>query len=83
MLHEAPARPGVRVIMEVYDGWREKDRGLDAWREDARQHHDDEPHPSLLIRRAREPRIEVRRVSESTVERIAVSSRMATGGESK
>ena len=32
MLREALARPGVRDVMKVYDGWREKDRGLDAYR---------------------------------------------------
>lgn len=32
MLQEALARPGVREVMQVYGGWREKDRGLDAYR---------------------------------------------------
>ena len=32
MLQEALARPGVRDVMKLYDGWREKDRGLDAYR---------------------------------------------------
>ena len=32
MLKSALARPGVREVMEVYQGWREKDRGLDAYR---------------------------------------------------
>ena len=32
MLQEALARPGVRDFMKVYGGWREKDRGLDAYR---------------------------------------------------
>lgn len=32
MLKEALARPGVREVMDVYRGWQEKDRGLDAYR---------------------------------------------------
>ena len=32
MLKEALSRPGIREVMDVYDGWREKDRGLDAYR---------------------------------------------------
>lgn len=32
MLKSALARPGVREVMEVYQGWREKDQGLDAYR---------------------------------------------------
>ena len=32
MLEEALSRPGVREVMLVYGGWREKDRGLDAYR---------------------------------------------------
>lgn len=32
MLKAALARPGVREVMEVYRGWQEKDRGLDAYR---------------------------------------------------
>ena len=32
MLEAALARPGVREVMEVYRGWQEKDRGLDAYR---------------------------------------------------
>lgn len=32
MLQEALARPGVWDVMKVYEGWREKDRGLDAYR---------------------------------------------------
>ncbi len=32
MLQGAFARPGVRDVMKVYGGWREKDRGLDAYR---------------------------------------------------
>ena len=32
MLEAALARPGIREVMQVYDGWREKDRGLDAYR---------------------------------------------------
>lgn len=32
MLREALARPGIREVMKVYDGWQEKDRGLDAYR---------------------------------------------------
>ena len=32
MLKEALSRPGTREVMDVYDGWREKDRGLDAYR---------------------------------------------------
>ncbi len=32
MLEAALARPGVREAMQVYGGWREKDRGLDVYR---------------------------------------------------
>ena len=32
MLEEALSRPGVREVMDVYGGWREKDRGLDTYR---------------------------------------------------
>lgn len=32
LLERALARPGVREVMSVYDNWREKDRGLDAYR---------------------------------------------------
>ena len=32
MLEAALARPGVREVMDVYRGWQEKDRGLDAYR---------------------------------------------------
>ena len=32
MLKEALSRPGVREVMDVYSGWWEKDRGLDAYR---------------------------------------------------
>ena len=32
MLALALARPGVREVMDVYCGWQEKDRGLDAYR---------------------------------------------------
>lgn len=32
MLEEALSRPGVREVMEVYGGWREQDRRLDAYR---------------------------------------------------
>ena len=32
MLKEALSRPGIREVMDVYNGWREKDRGLDAYR---------------------------------------------------
>lgn len=32
MLEAALARPGVREVMQVYGGWREKDRELDAYR---------------------------------------------------
>ena len=32
MLDAALARPGVRAVMDVYCGWLEKDRGLDAYR---------------------------------------------------
>ena len=32
MLKEALSRPGVREVMDVYNGWWEKDRGLDAYR---------------------------------------------------
>ncbi|MCY4239300.1 MAG: hypothetical protein OXC93_13305, partial [Rhodospirillaceae bacterium] len=32
MLEAAVARPGVREVMQVYGGWQEKDRGLEAYR---------------------------------------------------
>ena len=32
MLQAALARPGVREVMDVFRGWQEKDRGLDAYR---------------------------------------------------
>ena len=32
ILKEALSRPGVREVMEVYGGWREQDRRLDACR---------------------------------------------------
>ena len=32
MLEAALARPGIREVMQVYQGWQEKDRGLDAYR---------------------------------------------------
>ena len=32
MLEAALARPGFREVMQIYGGWREKDRGLDAYR---------------------------------------------------
>ena len=32
MLEAALARPGNREVMDVYRGWQEKDRGLDAYR---------------------------------------------------
>ncbi len=32
MLEAALARPGVREVMEVYEDWKEKDKGLDAYR---------------------------------------------------
>ena len=32
LLKAALARPGVREAMDVYRGWQEKDRGLDAYR---------------------------------------------------
>ena len=32
MLEAALARPGVREVMQVYGGWREKVRELDAYR---------------------------------------------------
>ena len=32
MLKAALARPGVREALDVYRGWQEKDRGLDAYR---------------------------------------------------
>ena len=32
MLEAALARPGVREAMQVFGGWRENDRGLDAYR---------------------------------------------------
>lgn len=38
MLEAALARPGVREVMQVYGGRREKDRGLDAYRAATRTH---------------------------------------------
>ena len=32
LLERAFARPGVREVMNVYDNWREKDRGLNSYR---------------------------------------------------
>ncbi len=32
LLKRALARPGVHELMSVYDNWREKDRGMDAYR---------------------------------------------------
>lgn len=32
MLEAALARPGLREVMRVYQGWQDKDRGLDAYR---------------------------------------------------
>ncbi len=32
LLERALARPGVREVMDVYDNWREKDRGLNNYR---------------------------------------------------
>ena len=32
MLEAAFARPGIREVMQIYGGWQEKDRGLDACR---------------------------------------------------
>ena len=32
MLEAALARPSVREVTDVYRGWQEKDRGLDAFR---------------------------------------------------
>ncbi len=32
LLERALARPGVREVMDVYDNWREKDRGLNSYR---------------------------------------------------
>ena len=32
LLERALARPGVREVMNVYDNWREKDRGLNSYR---------------------------------------------------
>lgn len=37
MLKEALARPGVREVMEVYGGWRQADKGLDAYRAASRR----------------------------------------------
>ena len=39
MLKAALARPGVYEVMKVYDGWREKDRGLDAYRSATKESH--------------------------------------------
>ena len=36
MLEAALVRPGVREAMQVYGGWREKDRELDAYRSAAK-----------------------------------------------
>ena len=32
LLERALARPGVREVINVYDNWREKDRGLNSYR---------------------------------------------------
>ena len=32
LLERAFARPGVREVMNIYDNWREKDRGLNSYR---------------------------------------------------
>ena len=32
MLKETLSRPGIREVMDVYVGWWEKNRGLDAYR---------------------------------------------------
>ena len=32
LFERALARPGVREVMNVYDNWREKDRGLKSYR---------------------------------------------------
>ena len=32
MLKEALGRPGMREVMEIYDGWRRADKALDAYR---------------------------------------------------
>ena len=37
MLKEALARPGVREVMKVYGGWRQADKGLDAYRAASRR----------------------------------------------
>ena len=39
MLKAALARPGVHEVMKVYDGWREKDRGLGAYRSATKDPH--------------------------------------------
>ena len=32
LLERALARPGIREVMNVYDNWRTRERGLDAYR---------------------------------------------------
>lgn len=32
MLKEAQARPGIREVMQVYQDWQEKDRGIEPYR---------------------------------------------------
>ena len=32
LLEQALARPGVREVMQVYGGWKEKDQALDVYR---------------------------------------------------
>ena len=86
MLREALARPGVRGVMEVYDNWREKDRGLDAYRAATKTPASTtttNPHPSALSRWIWKLRIGVRCASESAIEGIVMSSRIATGSGSK
>ena len=39
LLERALARPGIRDVMRVYDNWREKDRGMNAYREATKQSH--------------------------------------------
>ena len=39
LLERALARPGIRDVMRVYDNWREKDRGMNAYKEATKQFH--------------------------------------------
>lgn len=39
LLERALTRLGIRDVMRVYDNWREKDRGMDAYKAATKQSH--------------------------------------------